>query len=748
MKVVGRMMAVALLAGAASAAMAQPVAPRDDTAASTPARSVRAGTAPAQDSSSGSGEILVTARKRTENVQTIPQTVQVVSQLALQRSGLANLADLTAVAPGLNIAQSPTPDQFAVTIRGLGTQPGNPSFDSSVSLFVDGVFTPRGREFQDALFDVSNIEIIRGTNSALLGKNTSLGALDLITNKPGHDFGISLRAQHEFEFNSNLVEGGVDLPVNDKLAFRVSGKYDKEGGFVHNIIDNSYGLRVNSRAGRIIGVWNPTSTIDVTGLFQAESRTSKNSNLVLANVSGPVPSTLAALSGYPVTIRSTPDNSETAGYSSALGGAGREKENSTRASITANWHISGYTLTSQTGYDRSSINANGNVSYLPTNYALQYVTDRYRQFSQELRVASPTGNRLEYIVGAFYLNGRYINSTTQDLSYPFGPAPGAPNFAGNEDTLFDQKDKAYSVFSQANFQIAEPLKLVGGLRYTNEKKAVDLARVDELPGLYSLFIEPPFAPFTRSETENDIDGSVGLNYQVSRDTLVYTSWGKGTKAAAFANSVTDLTKSYIAPEVARTVEVGTKNQVFDRTLTLNGAFFYTKVKDYQLDTFNGISFVVSNTDLRSVGFESEVSWAPNRNMRLFWNNTYAHSTDTRVGGDIPFAPRWTGSAGFSVGRDVLATKRVSLDATLTYRSSETSQQQANIAPRLAASTRLNLSAGFGDPEQGWELRAIANNLNNEHVIGFNFPGTLLPPGNVVGVPLAPRTVFLQLTFKR
>ncbi len=748
----------ALLASVATAALAQPTGPGRDEGSAPVMAGPQSTTAPPAAAAPGVastvspqgsalGEVVVTARKRTENVQAIPETVQVVGQTQLQRSGLANLPDLPAVAPGVNIAQSPDPDQFAVTIRGLGSEPGNPSFDSSVSLFVDGVFTPRGRDFQDALFDVSNIEIIRGTNSALLGKNTSLGALDLVTNKPGHDFGLNLRAQHEFEYDSSLVEGAVDLPVNDKLAFRVSGKYDKEGGFVHNIIDNTDGLEVESRAGRIVGVWNPTSSVDVTGLFQAESRISANSNLVFSSVNGALPNTLAALSGHPVAIQPTPDNSQSADYSSTLGGAGRQKETSTRAAATVNWHLNGFTLTSQTGYDRSNVNANGNVSYLPTNYALQYMVDRYHQFTEELRLASPTGGRLEYIVGAFYLDGRYVNSTTQNLNYPFGPAPGLPDVAGDEDTLFDQKDKAYSAFGQANLELYGPFKMVAGLRYTNETKSVDLARIDEQPGLYSLFIEPPHTPFGQAETENDVDGSVGFNYQVSLDSLLYTSWGQGTKAAAFANSVTDLTKSYIAPEVARTTEIGSKNQFLNRTLTVNGAVFYTRVDDYQLNEFNGVSFTVSNTDLQSFGFESELDWAPVRNVRLFWNNTYADSSDLRVGGDIPFAPRFSGAGGFSLSHDVLNTKRVSLDATVTYRSSETSQQQENLTPRLADSTRLNLSAGFGDPTQGWELRAIANNLNNEHVIGFNFPGTLLPAGNVVGVPDPPRMVYLQLTYR-
>ena len=749
-----------LLAGAASAAMAQQPAPAQDPGSPSPLPGPPATTAPpaaaappvatpAPSNDSTVGEVVVTARKRAENVQSIPSTIQVIGQTALERSAVRSLTDISTVAPGINITQAPTPDQFAVTIRGLGSEPGNPSFDSSVSLFVDGVYSPRGRDAQDALFDLTRIEVIRGTQAALLGKNTSLGALNFITNKPGDTFGVDLNYQHEFELDSNIVQGAVNLPVNDKLAFRVSGKYDQEGGYVRNVIDGSKGLDVDSGAFRIVGVWKPIDGLDVTGLFQTQSRSSDNSNLELIRTNGPVPALLATLSGHPGTVEGVQDYS-TASSDSRIpgGGAGLGHEASDRGSLTINYHLGEYTLTSQTGYLRSNVNNIGDVDFLPGNYFLQLVKDRSNQVTEELRLASPANRRLEYIVGFLYLDGHYNNSTTQIASYPFGPAPGAPNIAGSEDTLFDQKDRAYSGFAQANLELYGPLKAVAGLRYTNETKDVVQSRELLTPGLYSLAVQPPFAPLSRSETENAVDGSIGLNYQLARDVLLYTSWGQGTKSGGFADSVSNLLTSQYQAEVARTTEVGFKSQFLDRKLTANGAFFYTKVNNFQLDTFTGTVFVVSNTDLRSVGFESEIDYAPTRDIRFFWNNTYADSKDTRVGGDIPFAPRLTGAAGVSLSHPVFGDKRVSLDANVDYRSSETSQENPAATPRLPSLTRLNLSVGFGDPAQGWEVRLLARNLNNEKDLAFNFPLPLTPAGNVVGVDDPPREVFLQLTYKR
>ena len=699
----------------------------------------------ASNDATGSGDIIVTARKRSESVQSVPQTIQVIGEAQLAISGGASLVDLAAVAPGLNIQEAPNPGNFAVTLRGLGSQPGNPSFDSSVSLFVDGVFSGRSREFDAATFDVERIEVIRGTQTALLGKNTSLGALNLVTRKPGHDFGFDLRVQQDVVLGGTLVEGGVDVPVNEKLQFRVSGQYHHVDGPIRNTITGQTGLNEDRGAVRIVGVWKPTDRLDVTALYQHANVDSNgpNSEFVAAT---PAAFGLAALAGAANVFEANLNYRSAVNHTRSPGGV-TDEIRADRGSVTANWLLGDHTLTSQTGYTASRDNSTLDADFLPGDYFVQIVRDSSKQFTQELRLASPAGGRLEYLVGGLFLDGRYKNQTQQDANYPFGPAPGAPNFTGAETTYFDQKDTAYSAFGQANLKLVGRLKLTAGVRYTNEKKSVDLARLIDRPGLYSIAVQPPFAPFSLSEREQSVDGSVGLNWQLDRNVLLYASWGQGTKAGGFAQSATNLRQSRIFPEVAQTTEAGFKSQFANRKITVNAAFFYTVVDGYQLVTFNGVSFDVGNTNLRSVGVESELVWQPNRDVRLYSNNTYAHSVDTRIGGDIPFAPRFNGSVGASFGRDVFTSKRVSLDANLDYRSSETSQQNVAVAPRLPALTQLNASIGFGDPAKGWEFRVIGRNLNDQRILGFDFPVPLLPPGNVAGLPLRPRTVLLQFTIK-
>lgn len=689
-------------------------------------------------------EVVVTARKRSETAQSVPATVQVVDQEKIERAAVSSFRDLTKVAPGLNISNAPSPNQFAVTIRGLGSKPGNPSFDSSVSLFVDGVFTPRAREFSTALFDIKGLEMIRGTQAALLGKNTSLGAVNLITRKPGESFAVNARYLHEFELGSDRVEGGVDLPVSDTLKVRVSGLYNHEAGPMRDRISGQKGDNTVARAGRVVAVWTPTDSVDVIATYQLQKSHSHGPNSEFISYTAAAQA-LAAAAGYPGSLDPNLDY-ETAMYSSALGAANKGNLDAQRGALTVNWALGDHTLTSQTGFTGSKTSARGNVAYAPGNLALQYVDDKSRQLTQEVRLVSPVGQRLEYIVGALYLDGRYRNDTLQTARYP-ALTPPAPAITGSENTHFDQGVRAYSVFGQANYTILGPLKLSTGLRYTREDKDVDLGRAFLVRGAYALIL-PPYAPFSLSRSEESTDGSIGVSYTVSPSLMVYGSWGQGTKAGGFAQSASLLDKVAYDPEVAKTTEGGFKLQMDQRRWTINGAAFHTTVDDFQLVTFNGLNFVVGNTDLKSNGFEHQIMWAPARGIGFYWNNTYAKAQDTRVGGDIAFAPRWQGVVGATLEREAFAGLRLSADIDLEYRSSQAAQEKGVAVPRLDDSQRLNASIGLGSPARSWEVRLIGKNLNDEHALGFVFPGPLMPAGNVVGIPTNPRTIALQLSLKR
>lgn len=723
--------AMILLGSAALAALLSTPAVAQDTGNQTPASEA--------EQNVRDNEIVVTARKRSELAQEVPASIDLITADTIAAKGVDDFTDISAVAPSINISNAPSPNLFSITIRGLGSEPGNPSFDSSVSLFVDGVYTPRSREFSSSLFDVGTIETVKGTQAALLGKNTSLGAVNLTTRRPGSDFGFDLRVSHEFEVWKNRVEGGVDVPLTGNFSVRLSGLYDYNRGAIRNVIDNGFGPGSESSAGRVVALWSPVADLEVVAMYQVTRDINRGAGSEFVRATA-VPGALAVAAGYPGVFEADLDN-RTSVYSAALGGAGYGTLDGQRGLLTVNWTLGEYTLTAQTGYTKSNSNSRGNVSFIPGDYGLQYIDDRSEQVSQEVRLTSPDHRPFRFIVGALYLDGSYDNDTTNSFHYP-----GTPPVTGIALTNFYQDNRAISAFGQVDFDPISNLTLSAGLRYTNEKKSVDLGRTAVEPGLYSLVVLPPYAPFSMSKTEGNVDASFGVSYQVTPDVLVYGSVGQGTKAGGYAQSASYLDQSEYDPERARTAELGFKSQFADRTITLNAAGFYTEVKDFQLVTFTGLSFEVDNTNLETYGIESEISWTPNRDLRLFWNNTYAHARDAILDSDTTHAPRWSGIVGASFGPEISDGLRFTIDADLTYHSSESSQRNQSNVVRIPTSQRANLSLGLVD-DDGWSVRLIGKNLNDERTFGFVFPAPLMPTGNVVAIPNEPRTIALQFGFR-
>jgi iron complex outermembrane recepter protein len=699
------------------------------------------------------GEVVVTARKQVENVQSVPASVAVAGAARLTSESIVNFEDITKVLPAINISMSPDPNQFAATVRGLGTEPGNPSFDSSVATYIDGAFLSRDREFSASMFDMSSIETISGTQAALLGKNSSLGALNMVTAKPGEGYEVDARYFHEFQLDSDRIEGGFDVPVSSTLKFRLAGFFDSEGGPVQDVISGEK-FRDQKGGARITVIWTPSERVDVTAIFQGttDSNRGPTADAVLF---GPAPGLIASNFGYPNVI-SNPFN-KNAQFSSQLGYDQRGYLNTQLGNVTVNFHIGDGTLTSQTGYAGSQGGYDGNYAFIPGNALVSsQPPDNSEQFTQELRYSSTLGSRIDYVGGLFYLYSHYKVNDGESTDFPFGSTPLPFPFSGSENTYFKQTDEAESAFAQANFQIIDELKLVGGLRYTNERKSADFERTIVVPGIYSELLDPPVAPFSLSESEGHLDGSVGLNYTPTRNVLLYATWGQGTKAGGYAATVSDLQQSRYKPEVAQTAEVGVKSQFFDRTLTVNVDAFDTSVHNFQVVSFNGVAFVVANQNVRSEGVESQVSWAPALGFHLYWNNDYADAHDADTGGKVPYAPRWSGLVGGSYQHEVLGHLKADLDVNVDYRSDEISQpiisgQPAPLLPPLAGLHRLNLSVGLADPAQGWEVRLIGQNLTDQRAYGFSFPLPFVssPAGteSFAQYPINPLTIKLQVSFK-
>ncbi|MEG3126138.1 TonB-dependent receptor [Sphingomonas sp. GB1N7] len=684
----------------------------------------------------------MTARKRSETVQSIPVAIDVVTSQDLVRTGSASLLQIASVAPGLNLAKAPTGNEIGLTIRGLGSSPGAPSFDSSVSLFVDGVYAPRNREFAASMFDIQRIEVVKGTQAALLGKNTSLGAVNLLTRKPGDAFVVDARASYEFELGSKLLTGGVDIPLGETLKLRLSGQTLDDMGWVRNVISGKRNPRTSDDAIRGVLVWQPGSGIDVTAVAQHDISHNYGTPVELLTLP-PSALLLQALAGAPGTLDGKLDQRNATSYGS-LGGEQFERFRNDRYSLTANIPVGAATLTSVTAYSNYRDNNVSDSDFQAGDYLNRPVAERSKQFSQELRIVSPGKQAIDYVIGGLFLSNILDNQTTLTANYPFSPVPNVP-LSGASTTYFYQKTQTLSAFGQATANISSAFRLVGGMRFTHDTKDVNFNRLVVIPGLYSLVVNPPYAPFSRSRRENNVDYSIGAQYDISSDIMAYASYGQGTKSGGFASSATFLDRSEYASERAHTAEVGIKAQDAARHWLLNISLFNTNVDNFQVVSFDGMAFQISNADLRSRGFELEGSWRPIDGLRLFVNNTYADAKDRQTGGPIPLAPKWSGSGGFNYQTAFVGTTTFALDGSVDYRSQRYYQQDPTASVPGESFTTLNLSAAISGAKEAWEVRLIGRNLANENAAAFTFLAPIT--GAQAAVSERSRTIALQLSVK-
>ena len=685
-------------------------------------------------------EIVVTARKRDESLQDVPVSISVITAAAIAIAGTASLLQIEAISPGLNLTKAPTGNEVGVTIRGLGSAPGDAAFDNSVSLFVDGVYAPRSREFAASLFDVQRIEVIKGTQAALLGKNTSLGAINVITRKPGDKFAADLRASYEFELRSRLVAGGFDLPAGDTLRFRIAGQSTFDGGWVRDQVTGRRAQRTYDDAFRIVGVWEPTPALDITAAYTHDVSRNRGTPAELIGLN-PVANLLQGIAGAPGTLDFTLDR-RNATFVGGPGGEQFERLRVDRGSITGNLKLGNHLLTSVTGYSTFRNTNLSEADFVAGDYLERGVDEESRQFSQEIRVVSPSGGSLDYVFGGVFIDNDLSNATINTARYPFGP-PASPTtpIAGSFRTTFVQSSRTISGFAQATLKVGERVRLLGGLRYTNEKKTADLARAILTPGLFSVIIYPPYAPFRLRREENNIDYSIGAQLDLNDNIMAFASYGQGTKAGGFASSVTQLDQAPYREERARTVEVGIKAQDPSRRWTLNASLFETRVANFQTVTFNGLAFIVTNTDLRSRGFEVEAAWRPVTPLRLYANTTYADAKDRRTGGPIPLAPKWSGSAGFAGRIELTGGVDALLDGSVNFRSKRFYQQDPTAVPAGDAFTTLNASVAIASRDDRYELRLIGRNIANANAAAFVFPTPII--GGASAVSERPRTIALQ-----
>ncbi|OYU36860.1 TonB-dependent receptor [Novosphingobium sp. PASSN1] len=785
-----------LLASAAGAALA--LAPTAFAQDAVPA--------PAPDdaaitSADGGGAIVVTgSRRREEKVQDIPLAVSVVSAAALERRGDFTLAQIQAQVPSLQVF-SFNPRNTNINIRGLGSNVAltNDGLENGVGFYIDNVYYGRVGTTQFDLVDLEALEVLRGPQGTLFGKNTTSGVINITSRKPSFtpEFSGWADVGNYGFYQLRASASGAIIP--DKLAVRVSGAISQNNGFTFNKTQNSRAQNYYNASLRAQLLFTPTSDLSVR-LIGDYSRQKQDNvlNLFVSNTAtytdgAPIPNSFsvrtARLPGYTLPSFNAFDRIGEADshYQANMKGYGVSGE--------INWNLGGAALTAITAYrwwDWDPAN-DGESTSLPVVVKAQQA-NRQRQFSQEVRLASQGNRTIDYVIGAYYFwqTIRGYGATGYGAAAPTWFLPAAPPAISNAalngyevNSTSEPRTKSFAVFGQTDWHVTPTVTLTTGLRFTHEDKtgtfqqwvasAPDITAFPDAAKTAILGIRAAFnrvIPLFETRLKDDnLSGQATLSWKVTPDVLVYGTYARGNKSGGLnlTQLPVTITDPSVRPEKVDSFELGLKSQFLDRRATLNIAGFWTEISDYQTAITDtdpvviGVSrqYIANIPKVRSKGVEGDFRFAPSDRFAFNASASYTEATYVTYtnaplapeinpvraglpnlvaadlgGRQLPGVPKFAYTLGADGNLPVSGTVSVYSHIDWSYRSSfNTSSSNSKLA-RIEGYGLINARLGLRAESGVWDLAIWAKNLlDKDYYLSLSPAAT----GVVTGQVGEPRT---------
>ncbi|MBL8554852.1 MAG: TonB-dependent receptor [Phenylobacterium sp.] len=667
------------------------------------------------------GEVVVTAQKRAENLQDVPISMEVVSGKAIEAFHADTFRALSV--PNVNVGNIGGND--VIYIRGFGSPSQNYSFDQAVSLYVDGIYAGRGRQFMAPFFDLERVEVLRGPQGALFGKNTAAGAISVISAQPTKTFEGSVTGIYNFNQDGPEISGYVSGPLSDQVSARLAVKLRDVDGFVKNLGQNGREeLTTKQALARLIVKYQPSDTFDYVGKVEfAQSRQRGN-----VTVAGPL-----TAEQQPRKTRFTTDG--------PLGEAGFD---------TIAWNVAGagtldlgpVSLVSVTGF--SSFKAKHTNDFdqtIPTGGVTPHTVsnnypETFQQWSQEFRLQSPGGEKFDYIIGAYYDNAQYMVD-----QYNFYGIAGLGQFIMYSH--FKQQAESWSTFGQGTYHFADNFRLLGSLRYSHTKKR-GAFNVASLRGPF------PFRPITSARaniSEGNIDPSITLQYDVTPAVMVYATYGQGSKSGGFVSNTYATTNATFTfePEKSENFEAGVKSTLLDGRLVLNGALYKTKFDDLQVSTYNPNvqSYIVGNAAKASgTGVELAATWYPVSNFDITATGAYQDvkyddypgaqclatqpvtqcnpavpasvQANNLRGFPLPNISKWSGTLRAHHVADLSENLQLNTTVSVSGRSKFfNADDESPLYGRQKGYAKVDARVELAPPGQRWHVALVGTNLTNE-----------------------------------
>lgn len=681
-------------------------------------------------------EIIVTARKREENLQMTPISLSVLSEQALSDRDATNVADLARLVPNFSFqpatAGGSSSGQFF--IRGVGQFDFINTNDPSVALYLDGAIIPRTAGAAFALPDVDRIEVLRGPQGTLFGRNTVAGTVNIITKQPGDEaegqlnVTVGSRNRHDF---SGYVMGPI---IEGKLYGKVAASSFNQDGYIERVATGEDMSDRNNQS--ISGVlrWLPSDDVEISlGLDYMRKR--GNSGAETMTALGPSPlrdlynQLVLTPNGQPLFDATSIGNQD----DTNTGVRNRDDYDHWGATLTATWDLGFGQVKSITSYRELETHFGLDFDGSPAPFADEYVDDDGHYFSQELQLSGTAmDGRLDWLIGAYYFD----ETSKSDLVLLFLDGGAAlPDDFTNFSTFFlttadrsviennDVEIESIALFAQGTYRFTDKWSITAGIRYTNEEKQLAANHFEFNDGGQLIDVD-------RGDEWDSVTPRIGLEFQATDDAMLYFSASRGFRSGGFQGRAFSGNPDAVTvydPEFIWAYELGLKSEWFDNRVRLNASGYFYDYTDFQFDTTvveNGVTlFTRGNAAEAEIsGFEADLIVLPTPELRLYTSLAHIDAKFTEVDArvlnltldtEIVNAPKWTVSAGAEYDFNLGNGDKLTLRADYLHKSKFYFLFTNNPLDIEDGYSTIDAKLTYRPQSKPWEVSVFGKNITNE-----------------------------------
>ncbi len=721
-------------------------------------RAAAAEPAPAPQADAPSGgedalqEIVVTAEKRSEGLQKVPMAISAFTGDAMTKSHITDIQSLAGSIPNVNFGQYVGNAQ--ISIRGLGYDSINPGAEGRVALHEDGVYLSRPSAGTSSFYDVDRVEVLRGPQGTLYGRNATAGSVNIITREPTQETSGYLQQTYG-NYNDSITEGAVGGAISPSWSYRVAGQTEFRDGYGKNIATNHEIDNVNSQSARGKLLYDPGSRFSLLLSADFHQEHDRNDTLLFINQLRPdlPPAGGLAFGGQPAPRPRDVDYTEDPSNNRLYWGA----------SATAKLDLDYVQLKSITGYRYSYYNQTGSLDGLSGNFLPYVQSERSNAYSEELQ-ATHTGDTVKWLAGIFYFNERDNLATTFPvMSEIVGILPNR-QLQGYYAGGLSRTDAA-AVFGQVSYQFTDRFSVTVGERVGWEKKSKDDATQFDVARDYNPAnpVQPSLQGSGQIQDRYQTP-KISFNFQLDPQTLLFASYSVGYKSGGF--DIGSVTPAY-RPETLTDFEVGLKAQFFDNRLRTNIALFDYYYKDIQLSVNDNFVLAIENASRAKLyGIEAESRPFPLSGLEIGITLGYLHSRydgyETidpsypelglldRTGNQLEEAPEFNSELSARYTWTAWQDWSLSLGADWKYKSRVYFTPFENDVVSAPGHNTADASFSATSPDKIWSVTLYGRNITDTRSIAYAIPTSAFAGYTVLGTYEPPATYGItpRITFER